>query len=182
MTPVEEGLRAFGERVLDELENFIRRVLLKLQADTIKILRDNQKVGYTKQLISNIRFEIAREAMRITGVIGAGDNVRSGKEKFPYAIAVHEGTKPHFPPLEPIEKWVAYKGLAKRDKVNARMKAQGSGKISRASTEEQRVKQIAFLIARKISKKGTTALPFLKMALNQNLDWMAAQTANIKIN
>lgn len=59
---------------------------------------------------------------------------------------VENGTKPHFPPLDAIRKWISVKPVLPRP-----MK---SGKLPTAN-------QLAFLIARKISKVGTKAKPFL---------------------
>jgi hypothetical protein len=57
-----------------------------------------------------------------------------------YAAAVEFGTKPHFPPLEAIQRWVHLKGLA-------------------ASESEE--KSIAFAIARKIAARGTVGKFYL---------------------
>lgn len=172
---IRTGLIEYTKRVIDELERFLRRVLLKLQRDAMEIIVENKAVGYTKELMSNIRYEVVREAAKLMGVVGVGKNVKHG-------VFRHEGTKPHFPPLEPIQKWVAYKGLAKRNTVNARLTAMGSAKLTRRSTEESRIKSIAYLIARKISQKGTTGLQFLKMSLNQNEAWILSQLSTIKVD
>jgi hypothetical protein len=62
-----------------------------------------------------------------------------------YAVFVHEGTRPHFPPAEPIKKW-AYKKLGLRG---------------------QELDSATYLIQRKISKKGTKAQPFMKIVFDQ---------------
>jgi len=54
-----------------------------------------------------------------------------------YADAVHEGTKPHWPPIKAIEPW------ARRHKISP------------------------FAVARAISKKGTKARPFMQWALDR---------------
>lgn len=54
----------------------------------------------------------------------------------PYAVPVEVGTRPHFPPLQPIEDWVA-------------------AKLGIDNDAERR--SVAFLIARKISREGTKA-------------------------
>ena len=54
----------------------------------------------------------------------------------PYAEYVELGTKPHFPPIAPIEDWV-------QAKLNI--------------TDEDEKRDVAFLIARKISRVGTKA-------------------------
>lgn len=53
-----------------------------------------------------------------------------------YAVYVETGTRPHFPPIEPLEDWVQQKlGIE----------------------DERERRSVAFLIARKISVKGTPA-------------------------
>ncbi len=162
----------FIQKVEDTLERFVRRVLLKMQGDAVKLLRDNRKVGYTHELISNIRTEVTKQAGMILGVVGVGANVKHG-------IFVHEGTKPHFPPIEPILKWVIFKGLLNKNKSGA---GNGSGLKStkKAADVSSEAKQIAYLIARKISRSGTKAFPFLNMALNMNLNFIAAEVSKLK--
>jgi hypothetical protein len=55
-----------------------------------------------------------------------------------YALFVHEGTRPHFPPVAPIAAWASRVGL-------------GAG--------------AGFPVARAISRRGTPARPFLRDAL-----------------
>lgn len=52
------------------------------------------------------------------------------------------GTKPHFPPLQPLEDWVRLK----------------------LDVPEEQVRSVAFLIARKISKRGTEGKFFVEQA------------------
>lgn len=63
---------------------------------------------------------------RFQGTLKAGTN---------YAVYVHEGTRPHFPPTEALKDWSRRHGIP------------------------------AFLVARKISQKGTKANPFVTRAL-----------------
>ena len=63
-----------------------------------------------------------------------------------YAKPVEYGSKPHWPPLAPIELWVRRK----------------------LRVPAARSKSVAFLVARKISRHGTPAQPFLGPALEQS--------------
>ena len=63
---------------------------------------------------------------------------------------VEYGTKPHFPPIEAIRKWIRVKPILPRPI---------KGKLP---TENQ----LAFLIARKISKVGTKPKPFLNKTIS----------------
>lgn len=64
---------------------------------------------------------------------------------------VEYGTKPHFPPLSAIKRWISVKPVLPRPLP--------SGKLP---TENQ----LSYLIARKISKVGTKPQPFLKTTIN----------------
>lgn len=165
----KEGFGKLEERVVDEVEKKVRQITLKLSGDAAKIIIDEDAIGYNRQLYRNIRANVYREAGRIIGVVGVGANV-------PYGIFRHEGTRPHFPPIEPIQKWVIYKGLVKdKGKVTSVKAVKNKSKVYDES------RQIAYLIARKISKKGTKGLPFLKLALEQNRDFIQKKISEIKI-
>lgn len=75
---------------------------------------------------------------RFTGKLQAGSQ---------YALFVHEGTAPHFPPLDAITPWAIKKGIP------------------------------PFLVARSIAKKGTKANPFLKRAIDKSADGVDADFA-----
>ncbi|HHJ80939.1 MAG TPA: HK97 gp10 family phage protein [Candidatus Tenderia electrophaga] len=76
-------------------------------------------------------------ANNVIGVVGTAS---------PYAIPVELGTKPHFPPIEPLIDWVR----AKLD------------------VPERDVSQVAFQIARKISWRGTVAVGMFHRAYSMN--------------
>lgn len=63
---------------------------------------------------------------------------------------VENGTKPHFPPINAIKKWISVKPVLPRPLKN--------GKLPTTN-------QLAYLIGRKIAKKGTLPQPFLKPTL-----------------
>lgn len=153
-----QGFENLFNNVSDKVEQFLRYVLLKIHADAVKIIDDN-KAFASGEMRKNITEQILREVGVITGVVGVGANV-------PYAIFRHEGTKPHFPPIAPLMKWVVQKGLLRKGSKPTTMRAIKRSKF--ADQTEQQLKSVAFLIARKISRSGTVGLPFLRLALNQN--------------
>lgn len=76
-----------------------------------------------------------------------------------YTAYVHEGTKPHFPPVQKIAQWVARKGV-------------GSGKFAKNKSykelsESKEIQRIAWAIAISISKKGTKGIKFFNIAWKQ---------------
>lgn len=77
-----------------------------------------------------------------------GDTLTGGiGTSAPYAVPVELGSKPHFPPVQPLADWVTAK-LGVGDAAEAR--------------------GIAFCIARKIAAHGTKGQHFFKAALNDN--------------
>ena len=168
-------------KVNGELERAMRLVCEKLVGDAKTILRESGHVA-RGEVLRNIGYEVTNEAGKILGIVGVNANTK-------YAIFVHEDTKPHFPPVKAIQEWVLYKGLVKSNRKNTSLKSlrntiirgrHGKGR-DRAMDAYQQSKQIAFLIARKISKKGTKGVAFLRMALNQNIDYIANTLSNIKL-
>lgn len=67
-----------------------------------------------------------------------------------YWLYLENGTKPHFPPIEAIERWITVKHI---------IPATNSGRVP--ST-----KQLAFLIARGISKNGTKPTKLLQQTID----------------
>lgn len=70
---------------------------------------------------------------------------------------LENGTKPHFPPLEAIERWITVKHI---------IPTTNSGKIPYT-------KQLAFLIARGISKNGTKPTKLLQQTIDGADDLIA---------
>lgn len=93
-----------------------------------------------------------------------------------YGVFVHEGTRPHFPPIEPILHWVKQKGIGQEIKYKASGKGtlKGSaykqvktknGLTERAYSKE--VRSVAYAIAKSISRKGTRGVKFFEIAYAQ---------------
>ena len=103
--------------------------------------------------------EIVREELHRTSpspAIATGELARSTKVDptkdgaivgmdAPHAAFIEEGTRPHFPPLQPLRDW-------------ARMKFGGS---------ESEINQIAFLVARKISRDGIEPRHYFKASVDR---------------
>lgn len=75
----------------------------------------------------------------VTEVTARGMAIYVGSTS-PHAPFIEFGTRPHFPPLEPIRRWCRIRGLPE---------------------------EAAFPIARQIALRGTPELPFLRPALLQ---------------
>ncbi|HMQ98219.1 MAG TPA: hypothetical protein PKE39_04275 [Ignavibacteria bacterium] len=166
-----------------EVEKHLRTFLEKVRTDADAEIRKG-KAYASLEMLKSLRYQVTKEIGKIIGVVGTGANV-------PYAIYRHEGTKPHFPPIEPLQRWVLLKGLTSNregTKGGVRLAAirntviRGSGvKRRRAMDRWAESKGIALAIARKIARKGTTGLPFLRTALNLNRGFLMAEMAKMKV-
>ena len=100
--------------------------------------------GYLRNSITS---EVRREAERIMGITGTNTK---------YAIFVHQGTRPHWPPIQPIKRWVIRKlGISGKD-----------------------VPKVIFLVRRKIAEKGTPAKPFFTFVFKQYQNRIAQTVAD----
>ena len=170
---IGKNLNTAMEAVMNMLEQKMYLVMEKLRADAVSIIDENDAVAWG-QMRANVLYEVTREAGKIIGVVGTAKNV-------PYAIFRHEGTRPHWPPIEAIQKWVVQKGLV-LSPVNKPASLRGlraGGKKAQRLVDESQT--IAFLIARKISRMGTTGLPFLRMALDQNIGWITKEFDSVRV-
>lgn len=165
---------AYAKKVEDEIEKFLTKVLLKIESDSVRII-DANKANAWGEMRRNVTSEVYREAARIVGVVGVRSNV-------PYAIFRHEGTRPHWPPQLAIQQWVIRKGIIKMNKRPVTLGKLRGAKKSVSDPLIREIIRISFLIARKISKKGTKGLPFLRMALNQNRSWIEGELSKLKLS
>ena len=146
---MSEGLSVRGvEEVQRKMEQAVRDLeggpMLQAMRDcTLLVERDAKKNASasvnTGMLRASILPEVRGEGHAIMGVVGSN---------LLYAAAVELGSRPHWPPPDPILRWV-------------QLKLQ-PGKDLEAS--------VAFLIARKIARMGTKAQPYLQPAFDMNLD------------
>lgn len=166
-----EGINEFEEKVRFELMRFLRRCMIKLQSDAVTIIDRNKAVAWG-EMRRNIRTDLIAEIGKIVGIVGVGSNV-------PYAIFRHEGTRPHWPPQLALQQWVIRKGIIKMND-----KPITFSKLRAAKKADSTIRQIvsaAFLIAKKISRRGTMGLPFMRMALNQNVGYIQSELSKLKL-
>lgn len=81
-------------------------------------------------LLNSIEFEVIRD----------GNTFKVNLNLAHYWKYLEDGTRPHFPPVSAIQKWVEIKPVLPRPLSNGKLPT---------------TKQLAFLIARKISREGT---------------------------
>ena len=136
---VAKNLNQYGRKLIVNID---RALLLSMQA----ISRD--AIGYIdkKDLIAfgDLRTSITEDTIR------RGDHLlgRSGSNS-EHAPFVHEGTRPHWPPVDVMEEWVAQQ-------------------VARGKMDTDDIKGTAFLVGRAISQRGTKPNPFMSVAERMN--------------
>ncbi len=110
-------------------------------------------VGVTGSLRAGVQTNIAGEAVSLVGRVF---------DAVAYAMPVESGSRPHFPPIAPLQLWV-------RRKL-------GIG-------DEKEARSVAFLIARAISRRGTPAVRMFQKAFEANRDRVVGffEAANARI-
>lgn len=76
---------------------------------------------------------------------------------------LENGTKPHFPPIDAIERWITVKHI---------IPSSNSGKVPTT-------KQLAFLIARSINRNGTKPTKLLQKSIDNSTDLIDALVDSI---
>lgn len=145
---VAGGLEAYQVTVFKSIYQALTWSMEKIVADAVDYIRRRDVIA-SGSLMSSITETVRRFTDHLIGE--AGTNLT-------YAPFVHGGTRPHWPPPGPIERWV-------------RLKAR------RGVMDVQNIKSTAFLIARAISRRGIKAQPFLAYALRLNQRSMVQRVA-----
>jgi len=127
------------------------RIGLIVERKVVDVIDEKGKVA-TGELRRSISHEVLKKVNEYVVRVFSGVK---------YAVFVHEGTKPHFPPIEPIAKWIVRKGIG-TSKIRKRRS------ISRAIADQE-VRKLAFAIAKSISMKGTSGVKFFEIALNRSI-------------
>lgn len=120
----------------------------KLDLTTIQDITNDFVVELKNKLTANDSNASGTLAKSIRGIVKQnGKYIVISIQLEDYWKYIENGTKPHWPPVDAIKKWISVKPILPRPLK--------SGKLPTDN-------QLAYLIGRKISKVGTKAKPFLK--------------------
>lgn len=146
-------------------KELVAKLIKKEGSITKDILASLYRVGLL--ILKQAKINLKNNGSIATGALRASGSVKksvSGVEVIfhaNYAAAVEFGRKAgKAPPTSILEGWVMKKGLA--DSFTA-----SGNRRRRGASFAQKVKSIAFLIARKISKYGTKPAPYFQPAIDQ---------------
>lgn len=96
-------------------------------------------------------------------------------ERAPYAQYIHEGIKPHLPPISPLIAWVKKKGIAsdkitgRVDRIRLRHTKKGIIANQKDIASYKEASRIAWAIAKNIEKHGIPEKPFFIDAVRKAL-------------
>ena len=121
-------------RVLEEYQQMVEQVYKQ------KLTEDDHFA--TGDLINKMRYHIKQSTREVEVDLELKD----------YWKYVENGTKPHWPPIDAILKWVKVKHILPSNTYNGKLPTE---------------KQLAYLISRKISEKGTEGTHDLRETLQQ---------------
>ena len=122
-----------------------------MELTTIQDITNNFCTELRNRLSNNNTDASGKLSKSIKGIVKQSGNwVTISIQMEEYWRYIENGTKPHFPPIDAIKKWISVKPVLPRPLKN--------GKLPTTN-------QLAYLIGRKIAKKGTLPQPFLKPTL-----------------
>lgn len=122
--PALRKMRVFSKKLRPIFERALWQSVLKLEQEVVERTPVGTGGAPTGHLRGSIHSEVVSRPRILLGTVGTPAE---------YALAVEEGTRPHFPPPSALVDWVHF---------------QLGVPMDRALT-------VAFLVARAISKKGT---------------------------
>ena len=137
---MEENTLVRFDNLLKALEEYAIAIRNEYQDNLIR--SDRIASG---DLLNNVEFEVLQNgaAFKVNLLLA------------PYWKYLEEGTKPHFPPVDALLKWIEVKPVLPRPDKNGKLPTP---------------KQLAFLIGRKISEEGTQGTQDLQrttMSINE---------------
>jgi hypothetical protein len=150
---LEEAVKAFSNS-----DHIFQQELTKAMDQSVKSVLGSAKkaapVGVSGEMRASLETEVKP--------IGSYDVEGAVGSPLPYAIYVEMGTKPHYPPIEPLLLWV------KRKKLGGTYSIKTHRRMGGKKLQMDEDMPIARAIQRKIGKFGTKPTKFLENAFIAN--------------
>lgn len=146
LAELEELARQAPEILLDELETAMERAMLDLEGEVVT------RVPVDRATLRNaIGSRVERDRDAVRGFLEVSPSAA------PHAAVVEEGRRPgKFPPVRAIEAWVYRKGLGASVSRSGRIRRPGPNILADPTARpDRKIREIAFLVARKIAREGT---------------------------
>ena len=155
---------------LDDFPNILRQLPGEFTEGAVRGLRSasQELVRYAVEEILDAQAVASGELSRSVRPYPLPDGAFVDVEA-PHAAFVEHGTRPHWPPLQPLIDWVIAKGLASathgdRDRQGRFLPA--SQRVS-SKTQEENARAIARRIQVAIAQRGTKPIRFFRKAVDR---------------
>ena len=155
-----DNLGQLPDEIREELADELNEAAFDGMNVAIKRLTQKQSGYQSGRLRGTIDVRKQAEKEDLEAIVAAGGK-ETGEDIFDYALAVEFGSKPHFPPVEAVtgqkeglDIWVRRMDPSPRTEEQQDME------------QEELNKQVAFLIAKQMSRIGTKEMPFMRPGFN----------------
>lgn len=180
-----KGIRGLTRRLRKDMRSLERRLKNAVRTTAskgVRVVRSKQPVGFAELADST------HSEPRTTGAAIVVDA--------PHAAAVNNGSRPHWPPLEPIIRWVRLRGMqglqgaAKLSRIKGVTTRQHARTVASMLAEQERgprvrgrgsysdtnaPERVAYAIAAKIAQSGTAPSFFIERSMPEILDLLDEQ-------
>ena len=159
------------KHVFQHLNKDIQKIALKIRDNAVKVI-DEEALTAWGYLRNGIKTEVVlTDKEQVIKVYVHNPDEPDMK----YAQYIHEGIRPHMPPVDKIKAWVIKKGIhqssLKEAWTNERKKPKKNRRL-KSDLEDRAVESVAWAIAINMKKRGKKAVPFLNLAIKMTLDNM----------
>ncbi len=165
------------ESVKRHLKEELGLIADKIRARAINIV-ESEKMVVTGHLKNSIQTKtVVSDTETYILIYVAEGGKLSGSTKYPKYL--HEGIKPHMPPVDKIKEWVRKKGIATNDINKAWTKAQGMKRSKRPKKQDlidKKITQTAWAIAVNMKKNGRKPSPFLELAVKMTFNELGVRS------
>lgn len=144
---------------------------LDLERTAVEYL-ERKNINVDGDLMKSIRSEVEK--------VKEGFQLQFGAHT-PHAIYVHEGTKPHWAPIKPIRQWVRKKlGIsgAEKEERNVKFYSRSADRVVEFKAMVNKLDSVARAVQYKIARQGTSAKPFLAVAMRAHINKLAGRIGN----
>lgn len=137
--------KADQEKIFAAIRRELKMIGLQIEKTAVEYL-DRKNINVDGTLRDSITSKVSRQVNSILLQVGANAK---------YAVYVEEGTRPHWPPHDPIVRWV----------------------VKKLNIHGPPAQKVAYAVQYKIAHKGTKARPFLEVAFRAHRNKIAGRIA-----
>lgn len=159
MADAKQTTDAIKKEINGKISRLLEKILLIIERNVAEAL-DTAKKNVSGDLKKSLSHEQIVYANKVVGRVSTGVY---------YSVFVHEGTRPHWVPIDPLLRWVEKKGIVGRYSIKTHKRVGGKATIADENMAAAKA------IQRKIAAKGTAAFKFFDIGLQASLPRIEAE-------